>query len=340
MTASTDATPRIAIPPAIASFVGRKSALLGATVVFVAFYTVYAVIGTGALTPFGVLSFTNSGASIALAAAGEAIVIMAGGFDLSVGAIVALVNVIVATRMHDNASSMVLVSLLAIAVGVGAGAINGIVVTLTRLPSVVVTLATSFVWSGVALLVLSSPGGSVPQPFADALTGSEFGNLPNAVLVLAALVGMWLMVSRTPLRTHILALGGDPQSAQASGLRTARVQISAFALAGLCYALAALFLSALTVSGTPDLGPDFTLDAFAAVVVGGTQFGGGRGSPVSGLIGAYVLYASYGILFASGASTFMNYIFTGAILVLAVIIQNPRNLVLGRHGEPVSGAGG
>lgn len=94
------------------------------------------------------------------------------------------------------------------------------------------------------------------------------------------------------------------------------------------------------MSGTPDLGADFTLNAFAAVVVGGTQFGGGRGSPISGLIGAYVLYTSFSILFAIGASTFMNYVLTGAILVLAVIIQNPRNLLRGRRTDPVSGAGG
>src|SRR5262245_51276550 len=90
------------VRPLLASFATRDSRYLASLMVLVAFFAVYAVIGDGALTPFGLASYANSGASIALAAAGEAVVVMAGGFDLSVGSLAALVNVIVATHMHDN----------------------------------------------------------------------------------------------------------------------------------------------------------------------------------------------------------------------------------------------
>lgn len=324
----------------VGSFATRKVPFLASLGVLVVFFIIYSSIGLGALTPFGLMSSANSGATIALAAAGLAIVVMAGGFDLSVGAIVALVNVIVATRMHDGTSSMLFVALLALAIGTGAGALNGFFVAVTKMPSVIVTLAMSFVWGGVALLVLDSPGGSVPLAFSDVVTGSNWANIPNAVLVLVGVGLVWLLVCRTSVRVHILALGGDRNAARANGVPVVRVEILAFALAGFCYGLAGLYLSALTVSGTPDLGADFTLNAFAAVVVGGTQFGGGRGSPISGLIGAYVLYTSYSILFAIGAPSQLNYVLTGVILVVAVVVQSPQTLLLSRRVDPVSGAGG
>jgi len=324
----------------VGAFAARKSGYLGAIVVLIGFFIIYAVVSPIGLTPYGVASQVNAGASIALAAAGVAIVVMAGGFDLSVGAIAALVNVVVATQMTDEPSSMVLVTLLALAVGTTAGLVNGLFVSFTRLPSVIVTLATSFVWGGVALLVLSSPGGSVPFAFADLMTGNTLAGLPNALLLLIIVAVGWVLLGRTALRVHILAVGGDREAARANGVPLRRAEVAAFALAGFCYGLAGLFLSALTVSGTPNLGAEFTLNAFAAVVVGGTPFGGGRGTPISGLIGAFVLFLSYSILFALGAPTQLNYILTGAILVVAVIVQNPRRLLFERRLEPISGAGG
>lgn len=229
-TTSGRAKPTMALP--LVSFAARKSPYIASLAVLVAFFVVHAITSSGALTTFGFGSYTNAGASIALAAAGAAVVVMAGGFDLSVGAITALVNVIVATQMRDSAASIVLITVLALVVGAAAGALNGAFVTFTKLPSVIVTLATSFVWSGVALLVLASPGGSVPQSFADAITGSGLVGVPNALFVLIVAVLAWLLVSRTPLRVHLLAIGGDPAAARANGIPVGRIQIAAFALAG------------------------------------------------------------------------------------------------------------
>ncbi|GAA2133488.1 ABC transporter permease [Nocardioides bigeumensis] len=324
---------------AVRSFASRKVGFLASAAVLVAFFAINASISEAVLTTYGFSSFVNAGATVALAAAGLSVVVMAGGLDLSVAAVVALVNVVVATRMQDTSASMMWVSLLAVGIGVAAGALNGVLVTTTGLPSVIVTLATFFIWGGAALLVLDSPGGSVPFDFADLLTGVR-GGVPNAVLLLLGLCVLWLLLSRTSLRVNILALGGDRAAARANGVPVAGTEVAAFAIAGFCYGLAGLFLSALTVSGTPNLGADFTLNAFAAVVVGGTQFGGGRGTPVSGLIGAFVLYTSYSILFTIEAPSELNYVLTGAILVVAVVVQNPRRLLVSRSAEPVSGAGG
>jgi ribose transport system permease protein len=325
--------------PAVRSFASRKVGYLASLAVLVAFFAVNAFISEAVLTTYGFSSYVNAAATVALAAAGLSVVVMVGGLDLSVAAVVALVNVVVATRMQETTTSMLWVSLLAVGIGVGVGALNGVLVTTTGLPSVIVTLATFFVWGGAALLVLDSPGGAVPFDFADVLTGVRFG-VPNAVLLLLAVCALWLLLSRTALRVNILAVGGDPAAARANGVPVARVEVAAFAIAGFCYGLAGLFLSALTVSGTPNLGADFTLNAFAAVVVGGTQFGGGRGTPVSGLMGAFVLYTSYSILFTIGAPSELNYVLTGVILVVAVVAQNPQRLLVSRRAEPVSGAGG
>jgi ribose transport system permease protein len=153
----------------------------------------------------------------------------------------------------------------------------------------------------------------------------DFANVPNALVVLLVVVLVWFLIKRTRLGTAMYAIGSDSESSRASGLNVRFSLFWLYALSGLFYGIAGVFLSALTASGDPNLGAPMTLSVFAAVVVGGTVLGGGRGGAVGSIIGAFIIALIADILFAVNISSFYTYIFTGLLLVVAVSLNSLRS---------------
>jgi ribose transport system permease protein len=240
-----------------------------------------------------------------------------------VGSALSLINVIVATQVGESVGSQFGAVALALGVGLGIGLVNGILVAVLRIRAIVATLATFFLWSGLALLVLSQPGGSVPAQFSLWFTG-YYGAVPGGLIVLVLALGVWLLLARSTLGRHIYALGGNAAAARANGIDTRRTELLAYVIAGAFYGLSGAFLTAQSASGDPNVGAPLLLTVYAALVVGGTPLGGGRGSAVSGLIGALVLVLISRVLFAFGASSFFKPILYGAVLILAVAISQVR----------------
>lgn len=265
---------------------------------------------------------------VALAAVGETIVVMAGGFDLSVGAALSVVNVVLAT--HPWGSTIGQIGMIPVGVGVGAGIglVNGFLVAVLRIPSIAATLATSFFWGGVALLILKQPGGAIPFDFVNWFTG-DWGSIPSASAVLVFTAAAWLLFKRTRLGRAVYSVGGNPTAAAINGIRVRETKIAAYAIAGLFYGLAGVFLSAESASGDPNIGAPVLLTVFAAVVVGGTPFGGGRGDALGSIAGAFILTMIANVLFALGVSSFYTNIFNGAVLVLAVLASSVTSNVFG-----------
>lgn len=273
-----------------------------------------------ALSPFGINNLLDEYTALALAAVGECLVIIVGGFDLSVGAVMAFINVIMAVYMGHNAVLFILLSLL---IGSACGLANGLLVTALRVPSIIATLAMMFVWGGAALLILPQPGGSIDPTFAAAVTGN-IGPIPVAALILVAAggLGAWVLNSRTG--RWMLAAGASESAAHTQGLPIRRLKILAYLLAGLFYGAAGIFFTAESGSGDPTIGQSFLLEAFAAVAVGGTIFGGGRGSVVASIFGAFVTGIINDLLQALGVSSFATLAFYGAVLFLAVFVRSPQ----------------
>ena len=221
-----------------------------------------------------------------------AVVVIAGGIDLSIAAMMAVASVTAAVLM-DGASDgqAVLVVLVVLALGLAMGAINGALIVLTRVPDIVVTLAMLFVWQGVALLILNAPGGAA----APWLRGADRGRrdaarracgadawLPKAVVFLAGLRRAW-SGCRSAGRSwacRSMPSGRDPLAAFRSGVPVGRTRIAAYAICGLFAALGGLSVTMSTGIGEPIPGP-YLLASVAAVVLGGVVLGGGRG----GLLG-------------------------------------------------------
>ena len=295
--------------------------VVGPVLILVLFLIIEAGVQPGFLSSSQILTLFNGSAIVALAAMGEAIVVLSGGFDLSVGSVLSVVNVLLAIHMGQNTGDQILWIVLALGAGAGIGLLNGVLVAVLQIPSVVATLATSFLWGGVALLILKQPGGSVSSTFSDWFTGSHYG-IPNALVLLALATLAWLAIKRTALGISIYALGGDEGAAVANGVAPRTSLIGAYCLAGLFYGLAGVFLTAEISSGDPNIGGPLLLTIFASVVLGGISFGGGRGDAAAAILGAFILTLIADVLFALGVSSFYTSIFSGAVLIVALTVAN------------------
>lgn len=270
----------------------------------------------------GVQGLAISVLPLALAAVAQAIVVISGGIDLSIGAMMALTSVVSATLMKGQTDEFAVVVVVGVLLlGLVLGAVNGTLVVLTRVPDIVVTLAMSFVWAGCALLVLKTPGGGSAQWLKDLVSGS-LGNewIPKAAVVLIAIVALvWIPLRRSRLGLSIYAIGSNRLAAFRSGVPVGRTRIMAYALTGLFAALGGLSLTASTGIGTPVPGP-YTLMSVAAVVLGGVALTGGRGGVFGAIVAVMVLQLIRTDMTFLRVNTNLAVVVQGAILIGVVMI--------------------
>jgi ribose transport system permease protein len=239
----------------------------------------------------GIQGLAISVLPLALAATAQAIVVISGGIDLSIGSMMALTMCITARLMEGQSDEFgVAVVVGVLLLGLVLGMVNGGLVVLTRVPDIVVTLAMSFVWAGCALLVLKTPGGSSAQWLRDLILGSLLIDwVPKAAVVLIVIVGViWIPLRRSRQGLWLYAIGSNRLAAFRSGVSVGRTKVLAYALTGLFAALGGLSLTASTGIGTPVPGP-YTLLSVAAVVLGGVSLAGGRGGVFGPIVAVVVL---------------------------------------------------
>ena len=307
-------SPRIALPLA------RSRGLLTSVGVFAALLIAINLLAAHPMGYFDVSYTAAGGAPLALAAIGQTIVILTGGFDLSCGAVISLVNVVLATHMGTSAGSELAWTIVAIALGAGVGAINGAFVAFLRLQPIVVTLAMMFVVEGSTLLVMDKPGGAVPAGFSSLLTGNAIpGLLPAPLLVVVTALVAWGLIRRTRFGTALYCIGSDSEAAHAVGIAVDRVRFGAFMLAGAAYGLAGVMVTAQTSTGDPLVGDPLLLQIFAAVVIGGTTLGGGRGGCTGSIFGAYSLILIVNLLLVLDVPAFYSTIVEGLVLIAAAL---------------------
>jgi ribose transport system permease protein len=299
---------------------GRHRGLMAAAAVFVALLALVAAISPKGLSYYDISSLITSGAPLALAAIGQTFVIVVGGFDLSAGAAISLVNAVIATMPQETAAGQAGAVAAGLAIGAAIGAFNGFFVAFLKLQSIVVTLSTMFLVRGITLLVMPDPGGVVAETLTKLFTGAAIpGVLPAAALVIAGGIIIWLLVRRTKFGTAMFAVGSDAEASHAVGISVEWTRFFAFVLGGLFYGMAGVFIGAETGSADPLVGDSLLLQSFTAVVLGGTLLGGGRGSAVGSVIGAYTLMLMINVLLALDVSAYFSTIAEGVVLILAVL---------------------
>ena len=303
-------------------------ALLGLMVVFFAI--------TKALQPrYGapeLQGFAISVLPIAFAAVAQAIVVISGGIDLSVGSMMALASVVSAVLMKGQSDLTALVIVIAtLGLGIVLGLINGGLIVVTRVPDIVVTLAMSFVWAGTALLVLHTPGGGA-APWLMALITDAYVTewLPRALVVLVVLVAViWIPIRRSTLGLSLYAIGSNRLAAFRSGVSVGRTKLLAYALTGLFSAMGGLALTASTGIGSPVPG-SYTIQSIAAIVLGGVSLAGGRGGVVGPVVAVIILAFIRTDLTFIGVNPNLGTTIQGVILIGVVMFGSFVTLRRGR----------
>lgn len=274
----------------------------------------------------------------AFLAMGMTFVIITGGIDLSVGSIVGLCGMVAGGLILNGIDlgigytvyfNLVEIFLITLAVGIGIGAINGLLITKLNVAPFIATLGTLYIARGFSLL--SSDGRTFPNLVGrEEFSTTGFGilgsgrllGLPYSVwlLIAVALVAAYIARS-TPLGRHIFAVGGNERAARISGVRVNMVKMFVYMFSGFCAAIVGLIISSELMASHPATGESFELNAIAAAVLGGTSMSGGRGTIGGTIVGAFVIGILSDGLVMMGVSSFWQMVIKGLVIVVAVVID-------------------
>ncbi len=328
----------------------------------IAIVIVFSLLSPYYFTVGNLLVMASHVALFAILAIGMLLVILNGGIDLSVGSTLGLAGVFAGFLMQGvtlNALGIVLyppvwvVAVLTCVLGAFIGFFNGILIARLKVPAFVATLGVMYMVRGIALLITNgltynSLGGraELGNTGFDWLGFNRLLGVPIGlvVMVVIALIGV-LVLRRTAYGRWLYASGGNERAAELSGVPVKAVQISVYMLSGICAAAAGLILSSQLTSAGPTAGVSYELTAIAAVVIGGAALTGGRGTIRGTLLGAFVIgFLSDGLVII-GISSYWQTVFTGAVIVFAVLlnaVQYRRRVKppASTAGPPVSQRGG
>jgi len=278
---------------------------------------------------------------IALLAAGQTFVIILAEIDLSVGAILGFSAVITAmTLQHHSTATGIIVGLL---VGAAAGLINGLLVTKTRMPSFIATLATMSILSGLTLqFTQGNPVGVSAHNFQN-IGLAKIAGVPMPVLMMAAVfIVFGILLARTRYGRYVYATGDNAEAAKLSGISVDRVKILAFVISGALAALAGFIITARLSTAEPTAGSGLELDAIAAVIIGGASLSGGQGNLIGTIVGALTLGVIDNGMNLLNVNPFMQSVVKGLVILVAVLLDRNGDVMRGwvqaalRQGRAVS----
>jgi len=264
-------------------------------------------------------------ATVGIASIGMTFVITGGGIDLSVGSVLGLATVwatTLATQTMAQDMHWIVMVFAAVAVGTGAGLINGIIVAYGRVVSFIATLAMLVAARGIAEIISNRRTQIIDVSEFKSFFGGDLLGLPMIVWVFAVVAALgWVLLNRTTFGRRTVAVGGNPEAARLAGIKVQRHTMYLFALSGLTAGIAAVTMMARTGAGTSTHGTLLELDVIAAVVVGGTLLIGGRGTIIGTVLGVLIFATLNNIFILNNLSISVQSVAKGAIIVLAVMLQ-------------------
>ncbi|TFV86780.1 ABC transporter permease [Blastococcus sp. CT_GayMR16] len=301
-----------------------------------------------------VLTILRLASVIGVVSIGMTFVIIGGGIDLSVGALVALSSVwatTLATQQIAEDTHWIVMVVTALLVGAGAGLINGVVIAYGKLVAFIATLAMLAAARGLAEIISNRRTQIVQdREFLDFFAGDVLG-IPTLVIIFALVaVAGWVLLNRTTFGRRTFAVGGNAEAARLAGIRVQRHTVKLYVLSGVACGIAAVMLMARTTTGSSTHGTLYELDAIAAVVIGGTLLLGGRGTIVGTVVGVLIFTTLNNVFTLNNLSSSAQAVAKGVIIVLAVLLQmrlatgegrvrNTKSLV-GGSGSAPGGPGG
>jgi len=281
------------------------------------------------LTSFNLNNLLLLTMPLALVSLGQTCALLVGGFDVSVAALMTFCVVVASFTMAYDTSGWALVpgALVLIAIGLGTGLFNALLIRVLKLPSIIATLGTLSILEGAALLLRDHPEGPISSDAVDGLTKSvSFVPIAFVVVVALAVAGdVWLYRTRTGLATR--AVGLDETSSRRVGMATGRIVVLAFVLCSVMASLAGLYLAAQVQIGSPILDIGFSLESIACAVLGGASLAGGRGSFVGALLAALFLSLIDNVLPLFHQPTEYSQMTIGVLILLALVLYSAPELL-------------
>jgi fructose transport system permease protein len=300
---------------------------LGPAVVLVLSIFAFSIFADGFLEPTNLSLIIQQTAVVGTLAVGQTLIILTAGIDLSVGAIMVLTSIVMAKLSADSGVPGGLALLMGLALGTACGLLNGGLVTRLKLPPFIVTLGTLNIFFALNLYISQSETIRGTDMSSVLLwTGNTFTLFDakityGSVIMLALVAVVSFALLRTAWGRHVYATGDDLDAARLSGVRTDRVLLSVYMLAGLICAVAAWVLIGRIASASPQAGTSANLDTITAVVIGGTSLFGGRGRVVGTLIGALIVGVLRNGLVLMGVASIYQVLITGILVILAVSVD-------------------
>jgi ribose transport system permease protein len=281
------------------------------------------------LTISNLLNIAEQATIIAIIAVGMTYVIITGGIDLSVGSVLAFAGVVMASVLHSGLP-LPLALIVGLAAGLLCGVVNGLLITVGRLPPFIATLGMMSVARGAALMFTEGrPISGFSESFRSLATGEVLRVPAPVIIMIGVYVIAHFVLRRTKLGRYTYAIGGNEEAALLSGINVKLYKTMVYGIAGLLSGLAAILLTARLNSAQPIAGMSYELDAIAATVIGGTSLLGGEGTVVGTLIGALIMAVLRNGLNLLGVSSFIQQIVIGTVIIVAVLID----MALKRRGK-------
>ncbi|HBG75174.1 MAG: hypothetical protein A2X25_13000 [Chloroflexi bacterium GWB2_49_20] len=315
--AKTDKTSR--------SIIGKLIIQYRTILILVALMAVFSLLKPVFLNPINLLAIIKNMSYVLIAGLGMTFIITLGGLDLSVGSIAAVVGVGFAMLIRGGFMPAIPALLIVMIGAMLLGFINGFVSVKGKIEPFLVTLATLYIYRGIALMLTTGrPVPIVIPHFADLFgNGKLFNLIPSpAIISLVVLLISWFLFRHTKFGFYVRSIGGNPEAARVAGIDISRVKIAVYTMSGLFACISGLILGALMNGGLPNVGSDLALDSISGVILGGTAISGGVGSIFGTLGGCLIMAVLNNGMSLMGAQYHVQIFVKGLVIIFAVLMDN------------------
>jgi ribose transport system permease protein len=309
------------------NFLNTMTQKLGPLLGLIILFVIVSVLNPSFLEPLNILNLLRQVAINALIAFGMTFVILTGGIDLSVGAILALSSALTAGMIVSGLDPMVAIIIGCLLGGI-MGMVNGLMITKGKMAPFIATLATMTVFRGLTLVYTDgNPITGLGDNYLFQLFGrGYFLGIPvPAITMIITFALLYIILHKTPFGRKTYAIGGNEKAAIISGIKVPNVKVMIYGLSGLLSALAGAILTSRLNSAQPTAGTSYELDAIAAVVLGGTSLSGGKGRIFGTLIGALIIGTLNNGLNLLGVSSFYQMVVKGIVIAIAVLLDRKKS---------------
>lgn len=299
-------------------------ALLG---IIVLAWIVVTIHGGEFLTTGNIVNMLQRSVALGIVSLGQTVVILLGSLDLSVAALISLSSLVTAQQMDGQSGNVIPAILIVLALGVGVGLANGLIITKLRVNAFIATLGMALILGGIIQNGWSGPQLGVTNGFSQNLGYTRFGVIPMSFILFVAVAAViWFVLRSTRFGYRVYAVGGSEDVSKLSGLRTHRTIIGAHIVCSLTAVITGIFLAARLKAGTPTVGLDggYDLESIAAVVLGGTALTGGRGGVIGTIGGVFILAVLDNVFNQLEFNSFVRDVVRGIVIIAAVAVYARR----------------